>query len=349
MSALSKQIKIPLPILQIDLNLPVLVIFLFFLAVALLTASSIGAFPISIFSLLQGNLSEQQQAVFFSIRLPRILLAMIVGTGLAVSGAALQGLFRNPLADPGLIGISSGAAFAVALTIVIVGPLSGISGLYSLSVAAFIGGFITSIIIFRFARLSGTSSATYILLAGIAINALAAAGTGFLAFLSDDQQLRTLTFWTMGSLGGALWPSIIISASLIIPASLILYKNAQQLNILLLGEEEARYLGVNSDKLKRNIIICTAVSVGSAVAVSGIIGFVGLVVPHLIRLIIGPDHRLLIPASALLGAILLIVADTIARTVFSPAEVPVGIFTSLIGGPFFLWLLLKQYSGRLGI
>ena len=153
----------------------------------------------------------------------------------------------------------------------------------------------------------------------------------------------------MGSLGGALWPGVLICASLVIPATFVLYRNAQRLNILLLGESEARHLGVDSERLKRNIIICTAISVGAAVAVSGIIGFVGLVIPHLIRLTLGPDHRLLIPASALLGAIILIIADTVSRTLLAPAEIPVGIFTSLIGGPFFLWLLIKQYSGRFGL
>ena len=349
MNPLSRNIKIPLPLAGAGLQLPALLLLLIVLLITALAAALIGAFPIPALSLLQANLTPQEQAVLGSIRLPRVLLAVIVGAALAVSGAALQGLFRNPLADPGLIGIASGAALAVALMIVIIGPLPGILGLYGLSIAAFMGGLLTSIVIFRFAGLTGASSVTYILLAGIAINALASAGTGFLAYLSDDQELRSLTFWTMGSLGGALWPGVLICASLVIPATFVLYRNAQRLNILLLGESEARHLGVDSERLKRNIIICTAISVGAAVAVSGIIGFVGLVIPHLIRLTLGPDHRLLIPASALLGAIILIIADTVSRTLLAPAEIPVGIFTSLIGGPFFLWLLIKQYSGRFGL
>ena len=349
MNPLSRNIKIPLPLAGASLQAPALLLLLIVLLITAVAAALIGAFPIPALSLLQANLTPQEQAVLNSIRLPRVLLAVIVGAALAVSGAALQGLFRNPLADPGLIGISSGAALAVALMIVSIGPLPGILGLYGLSIAAFMGGLLTSIVIFRFAGLTGASSVTYILLAGIAINALASAGTGFLAYLSDDQELRTLTFWTMGSLGGALWPGVLICASLVIPATFVLYRNAQRLNILLLGESEARHLGVDSERLKRNIIICTAISVGAAVAVSGIIGFVGLVIPHLIRLTLGPDHRLLIPASALLGAIILIIADTVSRTLLAPAEIPVGIFTSLIGGPFFLWLLIKQYSGRFGL
>lgn len=347
MSTIRKCVTIPVASLR--LRVPALLLLAIILLAASVIASAVGAVSIPLSALLSNNLTTSQEAVFTSIRLPRILLAVIVGASLAVSGAAMQGLFRNPLADPGLIGISSGAALAVAIVIVLAGPITGALGLYSLSIAAFIGGFITCLLIFRFAQLTGTFSVTYMLLAGIAINALAGAGTGFLTFLSDDQQLRSLTFWTMGSLGGALWPAVIVAATVVIPTTIILTKNAQKLNILLLGEHEAQHLGVDSQRLKYIIIICTAFSVGAAVAVSGIIGFVGLVVPHLIRLTIGPDHRLLIPASALLGALLLVIADTCARSIVSPAEMPVGIITSLIGGPFFLWLLVKQFAGRFGL
>ena len=347
MKPLFKRIVIPLPFVRMEV--PALALLSVLLLMTAAVAISTGAVSIPLKKLLSGQLSESQHAVLFSIRLPRLLLTMIVGSALAVSGAAIQGLFRNPLADPGLIGISSGAALAVALVIVLAGPVGGAFGLYSLSLAAFAGGFVTCLLIFRFARLTGTFSVTYMLLAGIAINALAGAATGFLMYISDDDQLRMLTFWTMGSLGGALWPAVIVVASVVVPSTILLTRNARELNILLLGEDEARHLGVNSERLKHIIILCAALSVGAAVAVSGIIGFVGLVVPHLIRLTIGPDHRLLIPASALLGAILLIVADTLARTLVAPAEMPVGILTSLVGGPFFLWLLVKQYSGRFGI
>lgn len=346
MSTLTRQMTLPI----VRIRLSALSWLFLLLCVAMVTASSIGVFTIPISGMLTGSLTEQQEMVLFSIRLPRVFLAAIVGAALAVSGAAMQGLFRNPLADPGLIGISSGAALMVAVTIVLAGPaLTGVLGMYGMSLAAFVGGLLTCLLIFHFAKLTGTFSVTYMLLAGIAINALAVAGTGFLMYLSDDEQLRTLTFWTLGSLGGALWPSVIVVSTVIIPATLLLIRYARQLNILLLGEQEARHLGVDSERLKRVIVICAALAVGAAVAVSGIIGFVGLVVPHLIRLTIGPDHRLLIPASALLGAILLVAADTFARTVVAPSEMPVGILTSLIGGPFFLWLLVKQYSGRFGL
>lgn len=321
---------------------------LLLLAVAMVSAS-IGAVSIPLSEIVSGTLTDQQVAVMNSIRLPRVLLAVIVGGALAVSGAAMQGLFRNPLADPGLIGIATSAALAVAIVIVLAGPIAGYLGVYALSIAAFAGALVSCFVIFRFAKLTGTFSVIYMLLTGIAINALSGAGVGFLTYLSDDQQLRTLTFWTMGSLGGALWVSVIVAATIIIPSALILARNARELNVLLLGESEARYLGVEVERLKRTIVICTALSVGAAISVSGIIGFVGLVVPHLVRLTLGPDHRLLIPASAFLGAILLLLADTAARTVVAPAEMPVGILTSMIGGPFFLWLLVKQYSGRFGL
>ncbi len=316
------------------------------LGLVFLIALSMGAVPLSIKGLLLGGLDELGQSVLFSIRLPRAILAITVGAALGVSGAAMQGLFRNPLADPGLIGISGGAALAVACVIVLAGPITGFFGLYGIGFAAFAGGTVTSLVILRLSKISGMFSVTHMLLAGIAINALTFSGTGFLTFLSDDQQLRALTFWTMGSLGGALWPSVIVSASITIPATLILIAKAKELNVLILGEENATYIGIDTKRLKRTIILTTALTVGAAVAISGIIGFVGLVVPHLIRLLFGANHRLLIPASALLGAVLLLFADTVARTIVAPAEMPVGVLTSLIGGPFFLWLLIKQTKAR---
>jgi len=316
------------------------------LVIAIICSLSIGAVHLPFFKLLSLNLTESEQAILFTIRLPRVLLAAIVGAALAVSGAVMQGLFRNPLADPGLIGIASGAALAVAIVIVLAGSFVSALGLYGLSIAAFLGGVVTCTMIFKFAKLSGGFSVTYMLLAGIAINALAGAGTSFLAYLSNDEQLRTLTFWTMGSVGRALWPAVIVAVTIIAPTIFVLNRYARALDILLLGEHEAQNLGVNTEQLKRIVMICTALCVGSAVALTGIIGFVGLIVPHLIRLMIGPDHRRLIPTSAILGALVLTCADLLARTLLSPAEIPVGILTSLLGGPFFLWLLVKQYHER---
>ena len=328
-------------------GMPLLVMLTVLLALSALGATAIGPVTIPFSAVLSGEISSNHIAVLTNIRLPRIALTILIGAGLAISGAAMQGLFRNPLADPGLIGIASGAALAVALVVVLGASTLEALGLYGVSLAAFGGGLVTCLLIMRFAQGSGNFSVTYMLLAGIAINALAGAGTGFLTYLSDDQQIRTLSLWSMGSLGGVLWPSILVATTLIVPSCVAVWLHANQINLLLLGEQEAQHLGVNTTRLKRVIVVCTALTVGAAVAVSGIIGFVGLVVPHLIRLSIGPDHRLLIPASALCGALLLLLADTLARTIVAPAELPVGILTSIIGGPFFLWLLIKQFSRRM--
>ncbi|GLQ04788.1 FecCD family ABC transporter permease [Sneathiella chinensis] len=313
---------------------------LLFMAGAL--SVTVGALSLDLAQILSGSLTEFDQSVLFSIRLPRILLAATVGAALGISGAAMQGLFRNPLADPALIGITGGAALAVACVIVLAGTVSGYLGLYGLGIAAFVGGIASSMVIMRIARFSGTFSVTHMLLAGIAINAVTFAGTGFLTFLSDDQQLRALSFWTMGSLGGALWEPVLVCLTIVIPCLFVLIRKSRDLNLLLLGEENATYAGLDTHRLKRAIVITASLCVGAAVAVSGIIGFIGLVVPHLIRLLFGSDHKLLIPASALFGASLLVLADTVARTVVAPTEMPVGILTSLVGGPFFLWLLVKQ-------
>ena len=324
---------------------PVAVLLALLLAV-LLSAVSVGAIDVPLLSLLSGQLDERQMTAVWFLRLPRAMLSVFVGAALAVSGAAMQGMFRNPLADPSLIGIAAGAALAVAIAVVVGVPLAGWLGLYGLSCAAFVGGLLSCILIFYCARISGVFVASYMLLAGIAVNAFSASATGFLAYSSDDRQLHILRLWTMGGFGGAMWPSVIVCAGIVAPAVWLLLRSASDLNVLSLGDEEARYLGVNSERLQRRIVVCTAMAVGAAVAVSGIIGFVGLVVPHLVRITIGADHRALLPASALLGAVLMLAADTFARTALSPAEVPVGVLTGLVGGPFFLWLLLKRYGRK---
>ncbi|WP_169567497.1 FecCD family ABC transporter permease [Sneathiella limimaris] len=329
------------PILGILIALAVLVL------LAALFGASMGAIEIPVIQMISGTLSEFHQQVLVSIRIPRVLLAILVGAALGISGAAMQGIFRNPLADPTLIGITGGAALSVAFVIVFAGALTGIGGLYGLGFAAFIGGTITSLLILRLARISGVFSVTHMLLAGIAINALTFAGVGFLSFLSTDQQLREISMWTMGSLGGAMWEPVLVTATIILPCVFMITRKARELNILLLGEENATYIGVDTHKLKRVIVICAALCVGASVSVSGVIGFIGLVVPHLIRLTFGADHKLLIPGSALFGAALLLFADTIARTVAAPTEIPVGILTSLVGGPFFLWLLIRQSRGQI--
>ncbi len=287
-----------------------------------------------------------EQLVVLQIRLPRLILGALAGGGLAVSGALMQGLFRNPLADPGLVGVSSGAALAALLVLVVVAPvLTGLPtwiGAAALSVGAFVGGALTVGVVYRIATRSGRTSVATMLLAGIAVNALAAAMVGLLVFSSDDQQLRDFTFWSLGSLSGTGWAGLATGGGLLLAGIAAAPLLARPLNTLLLGEAEARHLGVDVERVKIAAIALATLAAGSAVALTGIIGFVGLVAPHLVRLAIGPDHRVLIPGSALLGAILLLGADLVARTVVTPAELPIGIVTALIGAPFFLWLLLRR-------
>lgn len=292
------------------------------------------------------DFAERQRAVLMVIRLPRVVLGLLIGASLAVSGAAIQGLFRNPLADPGLIGISSGAALCAALVIVlgntVLSGVVGVLGGYALPIAAFGGGFATTIIIYRLATVNGKTSVATMLLAGIAINAVAGAGIGMMTFLATDDQLRDITFWSLGSLGRANWQMIAVIWPFMLAVLLFVPFLARALNALLLGEAEAGHLGVNVERVKTIIVLVVAGAVGAGVAVAGIIGFLGLVVPHLVRLAIGPDHRYVLPGSALLGAGLLVGTDLIARTIAVPAEVPIGIVTALVGGPFFLWLLLRD-------
>ena len=280
--------------------------------------------------------TEQQTAVLWAIRLPRVALAAAVGAGLAVSGAALQGIFRNPLADPGLIGVASGAALG-AVTAVILGAAA--LGMATLPVAAFAAGLLTTLIVYALARHDGRTEVVTLLLIGVALNAIAGAGTGFVIYLADDAQLRTITFWLLGSVGGATWRAVLAVAPFIVVGVLLMPRWARSLNLLVLGEREARHLGVATERVRLIVITLTALMTGAAVAVAGTVGFVGLVVPHLVRIVAGPDHRTLLPASALAGATLLLMADLVARTVVAPSELPLGVVTALGGGPFFLWLV----------
>lgn len=288
---------------------------------------------------------EQAELILAQIRLPRTLLGCAVGAVLALCGVAMQGLFRNPLADPGLVGVSSGAALGAAIAIVgstVVPALVPGWEPYVLSVFAFVGGLVVTLLVYRLGRRNGQTHVATMLLAGIALTALAGAVVGLFTYLADDRTLRSLTFWNLGSLNGAsyarLWPLLLITVAV----ALWLPRRAKALNALLLGESEARHLGFDVERVKRELVICTALGVGAAVAAAGLIGFVGLVVPHLMRLLVGPDHRLLLPASALAGASLLLLADVAARLVIAPAELPIGIVTALLGAPFFLYLLLRE-------
>ncbi|MEZ5758252.1 MAG: iron ABC transporter permease [Emcibacteraceae bacterium] len=285
------------------------------------------------------DFAPHEAGILLSIRLPRLILGIFVGAALGISGAVLQALFRNPLAEPGLIGVSSGAAlFAVGYIVLGV----GFAVSFMLPLMAFIGGICATLLIYTLSRNALGDKVATMLLIGIAINAISLAGIGFFQFISDDTQLRLLTFWMMGGLGSASWQSILPTLSLITIGVFALWHSAVPLNAYLLGVAEAGHLGVDTKKLTRIIILSVALIVGSAVAVSGIISFVGLIVPHIVRQFSGPDHRIVIPASALLGAIFTLIADLVARTVVIPAELPIGLVCSAVGGPFFLWLLLEK-------
>jgi len=288
----------------------------------------------------------QQDAILSSIRAPRVMLALLTGAGLAVAGALMQGLFRNPLADPTLIGVSTGAALAAAAVIVLgatwLPGLSKLLGLWTLPLAAFGGALLFTALVYRIGAGRGVLSLPVVLLAGIALNALAMAGVGFLSYLATDEQLRNLTFWTFGSLAGGTWAMLSAVAPLSLLAIALALTLARPLNALALGETQAGHLGVDVMRTKRIAIVLTALAVGSLVAVTGVIGFIGLVAPHAIRLACGPDHRVVIPGAALLGALLVVLADIAARTWVAPAELPIGILTAALGAPFFLALLLRR-------
>ena len=308
-----------------------------------LIAANLGAMKLSLAVLWQSQ-DEALRHIWLHIRLPRVLLAILVGGALALSGCVMQGLFRNPLADPGLLGISSGAALFVGLAIVFPLALPVILALYVPMFAAFIGSLVVTFIIFLLSR-QGNNSLARLLLVGIAINALCGAAVGILSWLSNDTQLRQLSLWGMGSLGQSQWSTLLAAASLAIPATAGIWLLARRLNLLQLGDEEAHYLGVDVKRTQRHLLILSALLVAAAVAVSGVIGFVGLVVPHLVRMWLGADHRWLVPGSVLAGALLLLIADTLARTLVVPAEMPVGLITSLIGGPWFLMMIFRN-QGR---
>ena len=289
---------------------------------------------------------SRTDAILWNIRLPRIVLGVLVGGSLGIAGAALQGVFRNPLAEPGIIGVSSGASVGAVAAIVLGFSIFGAGGV---AVAAFLCGLIATAVVYLVARSYGQTEVTTLVLAGIAVNATAGAFTGLFVFIADDDQLRSITFWTLGNVGGATWPVIGSVLPFFAVGLILLPFWARPLNLLSLGDREARHLGVSTERVRLSVIVLGALLTGAAVSVSGIIGFVGLVVPHVIRLIAGPDHRFLLPASILGGATSLLLADLLARTVVVPAELPIGVVTAMIGGPFFLWLVHRTRSMRGGM
>jgi iron complex transport system permease protein len=302
-----------------------------------------GAVSIPLLGLVNGSATELEKIVFAEIRVPRVFLAGFVGASLALSGAVLQGLFRNPLADPGLIGVSSGAAVG-AISMIVLGAALSIpdwAEAYVMPLAAMSGAMAVTFLLYSFANYFGRFSVVTILLVGIALNAMAGVVIGLFQYVSDDAQLRTLVFWLMGSFSRAQWASVLPAIGVMVGASLVLLRQVKNLDRLQLGESEAYYLGVDVPRAKRHMILCSAAAVGAGVSLTGIIGFVGLVVPHLARLFLGSSHRLTLAGSVLIGASLMILADLLARTVMVPEELPVSLVTNAIGAPFFLWLIAR--------
>lgn len=283
------------------------------------------------------------QPVLWQIRLPRLVLAILIGAALAVAGAAMQGLFRNPLADPGLIGVSAGAALAATLWLALKPAAAAfLPAAATLPLVAFVGGGIAASAALSLGRREGHTSIATLLLAGLAINAIALAAIGLLQQLTDDTTLRDITRWMLGSLGKAGWTEILVAAPLLLAPVLFLPGQARALDALLLGEAAAGHLGVDVERLKRRVLLLSVLAVGASVALAGMIGFIGLLAPQLVRLLAGPGHRRLLPAAALFGAVLLVLADTAARSLAAPLELPVGALTALIGGPWFLVLLARH-------
>ena len=310
---------------------------LLMLATLVLVGASQGALKITFASLQDAHYRD----IWLNIRLPRVLLAVLVGGALATAGVIMQGLFRNPMADPGLLGVSSGSALMVGVAIIFPVSLPAAFLLYEQMIFAVVGSLVVCAVIFLISLRHQHGGMIQLLLAGIAINALCGAAISILSYVGDEQQLRQLTLWMMGSLGQAQWPTLLVAASFAVPAMIATAWLATTLNLLQLGDEEAHYLGVNVKRKRQLLLLLSSLLVGAAVSVSGVIGFIGLVIPHLIRMTIGADHRWLLPCSTLAGAGLLLGADTLARTLVQPAEMPVGLLTSLIGGPYFLWLILR--------
>ncbi len=320
------------------------------LGAAVLASLMFGAASISLNQLgfwLLGQGDAQAQLIVGSLRLPRALLAATVGALLGICGAASQGLFRNPLADPSLIGVTAGASAGASVVIVCLNFSSwGLWGLSIISLGAFVGAIVVVLCVYRLATgAQGTSVAT-MLLAGVAFSYLAGSLTGVLEFVADNQRLRQMSLWRMGGLDGANAVTVSISAVVFLGVASLLYAQYRALNALLLGESEARYLGIAVSRVKLRIVVCIAAGVGVSVALAGSIAFVGLVVPHMVRAFLGPNHRYLLPMSACFGAILLVVADGFARTLIAPTELPVGLITACLGAPVFILLLHRHQKMR---
>lgn len=309
-------------------------------------------FETNVFSILKSffisstEVSEADQYILFDLRLPRIVMGILIGSMLSVSGTCMQGMFKNPLATPDLIGITSGATLFAATSIVLGGVLKAFIPeslhFYLLSLMAFLGSLLTMVIVYKIATVNGKTNVVMMLLTGVAITAIGFAFTGFLIYISKEEQLRDLTFWNLGSLAGATWMKNALLLVVLLLSYFFLLGKGKSLNALMLGENDAKHLGVPVEKIKKQIVVFTALMVGTTVAFSGTIGFVGLVIPYILRLLFKSNYQLILPLSAVFGSILLVVADTISRTIVAPSEIPIGILTAMLGAPVFILILIKN-------
>ncbi len=279
------------------------------------------------------------ESTLWVVRFPRIVMGLAVGAALAVAGAVMQAVFGNPLAEPGVVGVSSGAALGASAAIALGASVLGGPGV---ALFAFLGGLLATLLVYAVARAGGRTEVVTLLLTGIAVNAIAQAGIAFVLFIADTASREQIVFWQLGSLGGSRWDQVALVAVVAAVGIAVALVLARRYDLLALGERNARHLGVDVERLRLVSIVLVALLTGAAVAFTGIIAFVGLVVPHLIRMIIGPAHRGLVLASAVGGGALLVVADLMTRTLVAGAELPIGMLTSLVGGPFFFWLLYRQ-------
>jgi len=331
---------------------PVLILLLVLMLVAAIGFGAVSIVPAEMLTSLKNFFQGKPpaniyEAVFLQIRLPRVLLCAITGAILSVSGVLMQGLFRNPIVEPGLIGTSSGAAFGASVVFVLASHMSvalkNVLGPLLVPVFAFGGGLLATYVVYMFARSSGRVSILSLLLTGLAVNAIGLSGMGFMSYIARDPQARSIIFWNLGTFSGATWTQVGIVGAVALAMFLMALRYSRNLNALLLGEAEATYLGVDADRFKRRVMIINTAMVSVATAFVGVISFMGLIVPHVLRLLIGSDNRQLLPASMLMGALLLTLADFGARMLLAPAEIPIGIITSLVGAPVFL-LLLKKFD-----
>jgi iron complex transport system permease protein len=331
------------------LGISLLVVFLFSLSIGqmFIPVNEIAVIFLKKFGLFSSVETDTvHETVLWSIRLPRLVMTTLIGVALGLSGAALQGLFRNPLVEPGLIGVSSGSALAVVAVIVFGASLGLERTSFGMSVLmpffAFGGGLLATFLVLQIGKFMGPSTVAMLILAGVAVNALCGALMGVMIFYADENQLHMFTFWTLGDLSGANWSSLMIATPLLMIGCFFLLRYTNALNAIAIGESEAFHMGVDVDRVKKGVIFFAALAVGTSVSLAGAISFVGLVVPHLLRVTFHSDNRLVMPGSAIGGPLLLILSDMVARVVVSPAELPIGVMTALVGAPFFIFLLIRS-------